>query len=215
MNCPHCEHILSPGARQCPQCTFSLTQLQPVLGDQWVRLDRITDVTHSLRLGEFRALEIELDEFERCFPQSFVAVYVGQLPKNLRPAELGFWLLNHGAFNTPQVTKRNDFGIVTVVDFHSGHCSITVGYAIETLVKTKALQRVSLSLAKSLRESRMGDGLVETVRSLAKQLQNVGKPEARQPGDHGTVATGIGLSTLRAGHRESKSTQRPESQVAP
>jgi hypothetical protein len=148
-------------------------------------------------------LEVALDAFERQFPQAFAAIYIGQLPRQLRPAELGFWLLNHGAFNTPQVTKRNDFGLVVVVDFQSGACSITLGYALESLLEAKKLAAISRKLASRLKRSQMGLGLIEATRQMAKLLCRGATPERRHFGHHSPAAPGIGLSNLRAGHQHS------------
>src|SRR6476660_6620455 len=97
MKCPRCQASVHPGQTSCPACGFSATLLHNYLGNQWVRLERITDAAHCLRLEDTRRVEIILDDFERSFPQAFFAVYLGTLPNNLNVAELGFWLLNQGA----------------------------------------------------------------------------------------------------------------------
>lgn len=202
MNCPHCESSLSNAAQSCGSCGFTLSLLKPILGDQWVRLDRITDAVHALRLSDTRDLEVLLDDFERRFPQAFAAIYLGQLPRQLRANALGFWLLNHGAFNTPQVAKRNDFGVIVVIDYTSTECAISLGYALEHLIPTATLQRTADLLAGKLRRCQLGLGLGEAISQLSQVLRGAGRPETRKPIHHqsGTIH-GMGLRSLRSEHR--------------
>ena len=92
MKCPHCESPLSTPLPACPQCGFSAEALGAYLGDHWVRLERITDAAHCLRLDDTRLCEVMMDDFERVFPQAFFAVYLGMLPTGLNVAELGVTL---------------------------------------------------------------------------------------------------------------------------
>ena len=130
MKCPRCQASVRPAQTSSSACGFSATTLHNYLGNQWVRLERITDAAHCLRLEDARRLEIILDDFERTYPQAFFAVYLGTLPTNLNVAELGFWLLNQGAFNTHSVSRRNDFGIVLVVDPSTKTACITLGLSL-------------------------------------------------------------------------------------
>ena len=77
MRCPHCSHPIAPQKTFCERCGFSDAHLAAYLGTEWVRLERITDAAHCLRLEESRQLEVHLDDFERQFPQSFLALYFG------------------------------------------------------------------------------------------------------------------------------------------
>src|SRR6476661_8492073 len=110
MRCPHCYAEVSPGGDACG-CGFSAAAIRTFLGSEWIRLDRITDASHRLNLRDTRQLEMVLDQFERCFPQVFFGVYLGPLPTELTVADFGFWLINHGAFQTRLPAKRNDFGV--------------------------------------------------------------------------------------------------------
>lgn len=203
MKCPRCQASVRSEQNTCSACGFSATLLHNHLGNQWVRLDRITDAAHCLRLEDTRRLEIILDDFERSFPQAFFAVYLGSLPTNINVAELGFWLLNQGAFNTHSVSRRNDFGLVLVVDPAAKTASITLGYAIEPCFSPKALNQMMHSLGSHLRKgafsmaieascSRAGDVLRRHAQAMRWQ------PDATVMAD--SIAD-IGLQPLRGGHR--------------
>jgi len=120
---------------QACECGFSAQALANYLGGHWVRLERITDACRCLRLDDLRRIEVLMDDFERVFPQAFFAVYFGVMPLGLNVSELGFWLLNQGAFNTPSIQKRNDFGTVMVVDPETKSFALSLGYSIEAFFR--------------------------------------------------------------------------------
>ncbi len=209
MKCPRCQASVHPEQTSCPACGFSATLLHTYLGNQWVRLERITDAAHCLRLEDTRRIEIVLDDFERSFPQAFFAVYLGTLPNNLNVAELGFWLLNQGAFNTHSVSRRNDFGLVVVVDPAAHTACITLGYAIERCFSPKIMAGMMQAMGGHLRKGAFGRAIEASciraggvLRKHARQMQ--WKPDVAPVSD---VLPDIGLQPLRGGHR---STTRPQ-----
>lgn len=207
MKCPHCSGSLASEADQCPQCGFSVGVVRAYLGAEWVRLERITDNHNLLSLKEQRHLEVVLDEFERQFPQCFMAVYLGTLPSNLTPADLGFWLINHGAFHTHQIAKRNDYGIALVIDSSRQMASLMLGYALEPHFKEAEMKQVLMSMQKLLTRRRYGLAVEQVVERMAKSLRLVGKRGA--PDSSGAFdSNGLGLHPLRAAHRISKGTHK-------
>jgi uncharacterized membrane protein YgcG len=208
MKCPRCPASVHPEQTSCSACGFSAILLHSYLGNQWVRLERITDAAHCLRLEDTRRAEIILDDFERNFPQAFFAVYLGTLPGNLSVAELGFWLLNQGAFNTHSVSRRNDFGIVLVVDPSAHTACITLGYAIERCFSSKSITRMMQTIGNHLRQGAFGMAIEasclragEVLRKHARGMQ--WQPDAAPMAD---ALPDIGLQPLRGGHR---ATSRP------
>jgi uncharacterized membrane protein YgcG len=203
MKCPRCQAGVLPEQTACPACGFSATLLHSLLGNQWVRLERITDAAHCLRLEDTRRIEIILDDFERSFPQAFFAVYLGTLPSNLNVAELGFWLLNQGAFNTHSVSRRNDFGIVLVVDPAAQTACLTLGYAIETCFSPKIITRMMQTVGSHLRKGAFGLAIEASCIRAGEVLRKHARYMQWQP-EAAVVADGlsdIGLQPLRGGHR--------------
>lgn len=206
MNCPHCSAPLAVDAMECGQCRFSTLAIRSILGAEWVRLERLTDHLNVLSLKEQRHLEIVLDEFERRFPQCFFAVYLGVMPQMITARDLGFWLINHGAFHTQQMAKRNDFGCALVIDTQRSMVSLTLGYALESHVTEGDLNRL-LNLAQGpLSRHRYGQGIERIVNAFGIKLKSVaarsqpGSPVAPSPND----LDGLGLQTLRAAHRPAR-----------
>ena len=209
MRCPHCSNPLAPQKPVCERCGFSDQALASYLGTEWIRLERLTDPAHCLRLEETRRLEIRLDDFERQFPQCFLALYFGALPAKLNPLELGMWILNHGAFSTHQFAKRNDFGAVCVIDPVGGTHGIALGYALEALLPANAIETLLATMVPHLRASHWSDAAELVINDLSALLRERGRvtrrrvealpPPARSgsPGDYG-------FSPLRAGHRRAE-----------
>lgn len=203
MKCPRCCAKATPGQNSCPGCGFSATLLHSYLGNQWVRLERLTDAAQCLRLEEVRKIEIVLDDFERSFPQAFFAAYLGVLPSGLNVAELGFWLLNQGAFNTQSVNRRNDFGIVLVIDPAAHMASLTLGYAIEKWFGEGLTTRLLQTAGTHLSQGAFGPAIQATCGRCAEVLRHHAQGTAWKP-DASTTAGGaldMGLQPLRGGHK--------------
>jgi hypothetical protein len=199
MKCPHCQARVTPLQKGCTACGFSASSLHPHLGNQWVRLDRITDVANCLRLEDTRRVEVILDDFERNFPQAFFAAYLGSIPNELTPSEVGFWLLNQGAFNTPSLQKRNDFGIVLVVDPSAHTASITLGYTIEACFSEPAtLQNTARDRSTYLRDRRYGKAIEVACMRCARQLRKLAH-NARPGRLSGTLTSAKAWALSRCG----------------
>lgn len=209
MNCPRCFAPSAPEQNVCSACGFSAVTLHRLIGNQWVRLERITDAAHCLRLGDLRRCEVVLDDFERSFPQAFFAAYLGILPVDVNVAELGFWLLNQGAFNTHLVSRRNDYGIVLTADPSSQTVALTFGYAIEGYFTTRRLQKLLAEVGGHLAAGAFGPAIETACRRAAEVLRRHARSIRWTPesGLESGVPPHMGLTPLRGGHRPA----RPES----
>ena len=213
MKCPHCLCPVQNAQGYCLECGFSGATLQSYLGDQWVRLERITDAAHCLRLEEMRHLEIVLDDFEHALPQAFFAVYLGVLPSGLNVAELGFWLLNQGAFNTHQMMKRNDFGSVLVLDPSARSIGITLGYSIEGHFEGQGLTAMLSRACEFLKHGDYSGALQSIIQNVGKELQKHGKASQWRPEPQS--GTSIQVQPLRSGHRTTVGNELAEVSVRP
>ncbi len=204
MKCPHCSKSVAPGQEVCPGCGFSSSAIRAYLGADWVRLERVTDVAGRLNLRETRHLEMVLDEFERRFPQCFMAAYVGVLPETLTLPDLGFWLINHGAFQTHQVTRRNDFAIVMLIDPLRQQAAFSVGYALEAVLSEEVLLRILGKLRRPLQQGQISESIESACHQLDAALRSAARPEPRAyervPAVVGD-ASDLGLQSLRPATR--------------
>jgi uncharacterized membrane protein YgcG len=211
MNCPRCHSDVQPTAEHCQFCGFESNGLCSKLGDHWVRLDRLTDPANCLRLGERRTLESSLDEFERRFPQVFFAVYFGVLPPGFSSSEVAFWLLNHAAFGTQEITKRNEYGIVLVVDPSASTASFGLGYAIETVEAKLGVRKTLSQMSPYLIRGDYGRAVQTAIRQLDRSLRKIGQSSPRDPRVSSThaLATDLGLTPLRTPARSALIDQEP------
>lgn len=210
MNCPHCSASLASDAEECCQCGFSATAIRSYLGSEWVRLERLTDNSNVLSLREQRHLEVVLDDFERSFPQCFFAVYLGVLPAIITARDLGFWLINHGAFHTQQIAKRNDFGCALVIDSQRGVAAMTLGYSLEPYVAEVDVSLILEQIRVPLSRRRYGVAVERAVALFGKKLSqsaNSVPPEGAMISGP-TDLSGLGLQTLRNAHRISRPTTK-------
>lgn len=202
MNCPHCSAAIAQGQAACLACGFSAAAIRAYLGSDWVRLERITDVSGRLNLRETRHLEVVLDEFERRFPQCFMAAYVGVLPETLTLRDLGFWLINHGAFQTHQITRRNDFAIVMLVDPLREEVAITVGYALEHSLTEPVLSKILGQLRLPLKRGQIALGIETACEQIDRELRRCATRQKRhveRAPTHVGDASDLGLQSLRPG----------------
>lgn len=208
MKCPKCRCEVNTEQVHCPACGFTAKVLHGYLGSQWVRLERITDAAHCLRLEDSRRVEITLDDFERAFPQAFFAVYLGILPIGLTTSELGFWLLNQGAFNTHSVNRRNDFGIVLVVDPSARTASLITGYAIEGLFGDPLTTNILQKVAKLFSRGSFGPAIEAVCQRCSRVLKKHARKTPWQPESSAApgITANMGLQPLRGGHRTAPNT---------
>lgn len=199
MKCPRCHSEVINTAEQCGSCGFASQVLCQRLGDHWVRLDRLTDPANCLRLHDRRRLEAKLDDFERRFPQIFFAVYFGVLPGGFSVSEVGFWLLNHAAFGTHDISKRNEFGIVLVIDPSATTAAFTLGYSLEGVEAGLQLESVLKSVSPSLKKGDFGKAVEQSIRRVDRKLRAVGTchPKESRISPAHAVSADLGLTPLR------------------
>jgi hypothetical protein len=156
-----------------------------------------------------------MDDFERLLPQAFFAVYLGMLPTGFKVTELGFWLLNQGAFNTPLVQKRNDFGIVLVLDPAVRELSLTFGYAIESYFDEATQHRLIKNALRHLRIQDYGAAIRDLIQGCQGVLQRHAERQLRKPSTNGMPAELMvqplrgGLATSTAGRRQNVGGRNP------
>ena len=203
MKCPHCSSEISATAAACTACGFSAGAIRAHLGAEWVRLDRITDNSQRLSLRDTRHLEAVLDDFERRFPQCFVALFLGPLPTPLTVMDLGFWLINHGAFHTESMSKRNDYGIALVVDSLKQTVGFTVGYALEQVLTEPVLNRILTKVQAHFRKGNWGRAIEKAIKlielTLKSQATKVDLDTDQLPPSLGDLGA-MGLELLRKNH---------------
>lgn len=181
MNCPRCVQSIAPGVPQCVRCGFQLSTLDSEFGEDVVLLDRLTDAAHCLRVRDRDALNAALDDFESQFPQLFAAVYFGVLPEMTSIRQFGFWLINHAAVPTVDVSRPNEQGIIIVVDLQSRVIGVTLGYMLEAFVTEKDLDHCLRSARPHLFNGDFQRGVTVFLKRFSRVLRVVSRKARRNP----------------------------------
>lgn len=202
MNCPRCHAGLEPAVKCCTGCGFEVRHVIDVLGEDLVKLGRLTDRAHCLRLADSKTLEDRLELFEAQFPQVFVAVYFGVLPTSLSVNELTFWLLNHAAFDTDDFQRLNEFAVVLVIDPVARVAAMNVGYGLEGLLSQRFLVGVLTPLRTPLWHGEYVGAVDQALQRIARRLRKGGRrlmpsQELQPPENAEDFLRGSGLHRLR------------------
>jgi hypothetical protein len=144
-----------------------------------LKLSRLVDSANCLRLREVRQIDAMLDDFQRRFPQIFLAVYLGVLPNNVNVRELSFWLLNRAAFESVDQRRLNEFGIAFVLDPVAKSASLTVGYALEAVLSPKDLGNILNRLRTSLWHGEYAAAIRRCVVKMDQKLRKAGRRYGR------------------------------------
>jgi hypothetical protein len=180
MDCPSCGCEFADCHHQCPDCGFSLTSLSNQLGSGMVRLERLTDAAHCLRLREFRQIETLLDDFQRRFPQVYLALFLGVLPGRLNLRELSFWLLNKAAFGGPDQRRLNEYAILMAIDPAAKTVGLTVGYALEEVFPERRLNKVLQAMRTELWHGEYARAIERGIAAIDKRLRGAARCVLRE-----------------------------------
>ena len=181
MNCPRCVQSVAPGQPQCARCGFQLSTLDTEFGDDVILLERLTDAAHCLRARDREALNVLLDRFEREFPQLFAAVYFGVLPEMTSIRQFGFWLINHAAVASIDISRPNEQGIIIVVDLQSRVMGVTLGYMLERFLTERELERCLRAARPALFSGDFHRGVTIFLKRVSKALRKVSRQARRSP----------------------------------
>lgn len=200
MTCPRCGSPVGPALAECGSCAFSLATVIGTFGHKLIQLDRLTDAANCLRLRDAQALDAFIEDLEADFPQVFFAVYFGVLPPSFSPGELSFWLLNHAAFNNQELKKLNEYAVLVIVDPVGKCAGINVGYALESILPPKKLQKVLQGIRTPLWHGELIHAVTRALTKVGKLLRKAGQPTHASSGlvAPGSTQEFMGRSGLRS-----------------
>lgn len=171
MKCPRCQAHVENALDSCGKCGFCLDEIDSILGHDQVRLGRLTDRAHCLRLVDSRVMEQRLEIFSRRFPQVFVGVFFGSLPTGVGMRELTFWLLNHARLVGEERVWDNDFAVVMVIDPVKKAVGINTGYALEHIFHEHFLEGVLKGIRTPLWHAEYVDAVTIVLKRLERRLR--------------------------------------------
>lgn len=175
MRCPRCQAHFESALEACGNCGFCLGEVESILGQDQVRLRRLTDRVHCLRLVDSRVLEQRLEIFSRRFPQVFVGVVFGELPSGVNLHELTFWLLNHARLIGEERVWDNDHAVILVIDPVAKIAGLNVGYALEFALPEKYLESLLRNIRTPLWHGEYVDAVTIVLQGLERRLRKIGQ----------------------------------------
>ena len=166
MHCPHCHAEVTDRKPSCPNCTFTIADLDATLGPPPPRPECIHDASKALDAPTMARLEARCREFrERSLAEILVAIVTtsGQV----EPSELVFWL-----FNRWSVGGESHRGLLVLVCLDNRRIDCEVGYGLEDIVSdTASTQLLREHAAPALARGQLGDGIFQAVDVLAKLIE--------------------------------------------
>jgi hypothetical protein len=181
MNCPRCVREIPYASLTCSECGFSLFDQDSQFGGDAVSLDRVTSKCGQMSEAEVASIELALNEFERHFPQLFLAVYNVALPVMASVRQFGFWLLNRAAINSVDITRPNENGALLVIDQTSGQAGLVVGYLLECYFPEPELAEILEAGRRDWGAGRMAAGVLAIIASFSKELKKKSKLAQKSP----------------------------------
>ncbi|MDA0813930.1 MAG: TPM domain-containing protein [Verrucomicrobia bacterium] len=198
MKCPRCVQELHNGIGQCPHCGFSLAYLDAQFGEDAVVLERLTDAVDCIQPEMQQRIEDALDQFEKQFPQLFIAIYAGALPELTDIRQFAFWLLNRATVPSLDNSRPNENGALFVLDLNSMSVSMTLGYFIEPYFSDHELLTLLRQGHPDLQSGDYGSALLGILGNFSKLLK--GKSKAARKGQYGGSSSNSSASAV---HRSS------------
>lgn len=172
MKCPRCTRALPYAALRCGECGFTLHDVDSRLGNDSVYLARVNNANGIFTAAELAEVEAVLDQFEKEFPQLFVAVYSAALPSTINIREFAFWLLNRAAIASVEITRPNENGCLLVLDSMSGQAILVVGYLLECYATEEELADCLSKGLASWSSGKMVQGTKLVVEAFSKVLKS-------------------------------------------
>ena len=109
--------------------------------------------------------------------------------------------------------KRNDYGMVWVIDPVARALSLTLGYALETVLDENQQRHLLTSVSRQLKARRFGQAILDAIAGTSSALKKAGRRQLWLP-QSSPEGNGIAVQPLRSGHqfpesRDSETTSRP------
>ncbi len=95
--------------------------------------------------------------------------------------QFGFWLMNHAAISTVDVSRPNEQGILIVVDLQSRVVGITLGYMVESFLGEKDLRRCLKAARPQLFQEDYYRGVSTLLQGIAKTLRRNSRLARKNP----------------------------------
>ncbi len=167
MHCPKCAIDLNDDVPRCPQCGFTIDDLDPVLGPPPERAGLVTDLAGVLTEAGRERLTGRLREFAERTGDEFLVVTRETTEPRL-PSEYVFWL-----FDRWRVGGEGHTGLLVLLAMKERRIEVEVGFALEHFVTDAAACEILQGHAVPfLKKGAFDDGLFHSVNVLALVVED-------------------------------------------
>jgi hypothetical protein len=175
MRCPACDAILREPAVDCPQCRFTLRNLDSIFGAVPLHSRYLSDRSATLTTAEIERLRELLQRFERKFPQALFSVFITELPEKTNIKEYAFWLANRSQFSSVEAIGSGNFDLLLVIDPVAESAALTIGYGLEKFLSEEDLRATLAAATPSLRGAQLEHGIRICIEEMTRRLSELCK----------------------------------------
>ncbi|MCB1099009.1 MAG: TPM domain-containing protein [Verrucomicrobiales bacterium] len=174
MRCPFCKSPAQEILEQCPDCGFTLTEVQRVFGVAASLEPGLSDLDQIFSKGERRGLIKALSHFRRKFPQCQFSVIASEHPSPKLPYSVyAFWLFNTSGIcrKIDKAGENHDF--LLAIDSKRGLASLLVGYGLEPFVGPQHIEEILNSGKSQLHAGNWSGAVMAIVEAAESHLASI------------------------------------------
>lgn len=174
MRCPFCNSVAQENLDQCPECGFTLAEVQRVFGVASSLAPGVVDSDQIFSKRETRLLKKSLDQFRRRFPQCQFSVVTNTHPApNLPFSVYTFWL-----FNTSGICRKIDkagdnHDLLLAIDSTRGQASLVIGYGLEPFVNSRHIEEILNCGLEHFKAGQWAEGALAIIAAAESHLAEI------------------------------------------
>jgi len=173
MHCPKCGIDINDDHPSCPQCGFSMAELDTALGSPPTRAGPVTDLASVISEAGGQRLQDRLQAFRDRTGCAFDLVTVAATAPRL-PSEYVFWI-----FNRWKIGGEAHRGLLLLLAMQERRIEVEVGYSLEDIVSDAAAGAILQAHAVPfLKKGDVDGGLYHAVDILARLMEDGVRQEA-------------------------------------
>ncbi|GEP45861.1 TPM domain-containing protein [Brevifollis gellanilyticus] len=170
MRCPACQQPLREGDAACAACSLTLASLDAHLGIPPQLTAPVADMAKVLSLSAHRALAESVRALEQRFPEVRAVVITAAVPANFTPELYSFWLFNRTGLFSAVEKGGDNHGVMLLCDTEAPRCVASIGYGLEPLLPSSALETALTAATSHLLKRNYGSAGTAFFRELERQL---------------------------------------------
>lgn len=178
--CPACHAKIERDAKWCDGCGFTGAKSMDMFGDNPPPLLPILDVSDLWDAKGRRAIEAEVKDFGKRFPDFSWRICAVSLDPEVSLPLFGFWLVNASPLLPGESDEDREWSILLLVDSNTGRAAVTAGYRAEVWISDDKWNLALAEMANPLRKGRADKAVVDFIRKTRGFLESAWKRSRKQ-----------------------------------